>query len=184
VSHPSCYRYVFLSQYPNASIEDSPILSKPRAGAAATSTAQQHSPNPPLQPRSGNRTLVPVYVLPEHLRQVQQFVLSLGQPIFSSPTMEDYFQPEALNTDNLSDVNCSDESSDPLELVSGFSSLSTSASNDYVRSTPSASTTVRSIPAFVSTSTQDSPIPSPTKPLNRYYSILVGKKTGVFWDEW
>lgn len=185
----SSYRYVFFPRYPDTSIGNNPIPSKPRAGAAAMSTAQWLSPNTPQQPRSGSRTLIPVYVLPENLCQVQQFVLSLGQPIVSGPIMDCYFPPEATNADNLSDVNCSDESSDPLELISVFSSLSTSTPSDHGQSSPSASTT------FVSTSAQDSSIPSishiplhssasPTKPLNRYYSVLVGKKTGVFWDEW
>ena len=157
---------------------------------AATLTVQQLSPRTPQQPRSGNHTLILVYVLPEHLCQVQQSILSLSQPIVLGPTMDCYFQPEAMNTDNLSYVNCSDESSDPLELISVFSSLSTSTpSDDYMQSSPSAST------AFISTSTQDSsissishiPLHSPAfskKPLNCYYSVLVRKKTGVFWDEW
>ena len=181
----SSYRFALIPQYLDASIGNNPIPSK----NAATSTVQQHSPITPKQPRSHNRTLIPIYVLPEHLCQVQQFVLSLGQPIVLCPTMDAYFQHKSSNADYFSDVSCSYESSDPLDLISAFSSLSTSTSSDYVQLTPSASTT------FVATSAQDLPIPSishiplhssasPTKQSNRYYSILIGKKTGVFWDEW
>lgn len=158
---------------------------------AATST-QHHSVNSTQPFRSGNRTLIPVYVLPENLCRVQQFVLSLGQPIFSAPTVDvcPSLQPEEVNA-----PNSPEQSSDFQELTSGFSTLSVSTSSGYVSSTPPAlsSSHPSSTPAFGPISSIPSishiPLcasPSPRIPTkgNRYYTVVVGKKTGVFWDKW
>lgn len=160
-----------------------------QADVAATST-QHHSANSTQQPRSGNRTLIPVYVLPENLCRVQQYVLSLGQPIFSGPTV-DYcpsLQPEEVNALNSPEINSSEQRSNIQELISGVSTLSVSTPSSYVSSISPVSSSHHPTLAFVSSSSIPSisniPFsPSATKG-NRYYTVLIGKKTGVFWDKW
>jgi hypothetical protein len=159
--------------------------SQSQADVAATST-QHHSANSTQQPRSGNRTLIPVYVLPENLCRVQQYVLSLGQPIFSGPTV-DYcpsssLQPEEVNALNSPEINSSEQRSNIQELISGVSTLSVSTPSSYVSSISPVSSSHHPTLAFVSIS--NIPFsPSATKG-NRYYTVLIGKKTGVFWDKW
>ena len=122
-----------------------------------------------------NRGLVPVYVLPEHVNAVQQFVLSLGQTLYKFPAPEsaddDFLQPEEMNLNNpkFSD----DESLDSVELVSFFSQMSTETSSSREHASPCPP---QPTPSVVGSSS------SPHMSMNKYYCILVGKKTGVFWD--
>jgi hypothetical protein len=122
--------------------------------------------------------LVPVYVLPEHVNAVQEFVLrlSLGQTLYKFPAPESagdpFLQPEELDNSNFSD----DDSSDSVELVSIFSQMSTSTSSPRDHASASACISQPTSSAVAS--------PFSQMRMNKYYSILIGKKTGVFWDQW
>lgn len=196
-------------RYLDASIEKNfATPSKPRADVTSAlpppinlttkpRSSHQHSAINTEQTRRGDPALVPVYVLPEHLNTVQEFVLSLGQPLFPAPELDcdPFLQPEELNH-NSSD---GDMSSGSVELVSFFSQMSTSS---LTSSTPAASSSGNrasafspgfSAPASSIPSASYVPLASSTSPqcpqtlhtsMNRYYCILIGKKTGVFWDKW
>jgi hypothetical protein len=193
-------------------IEKSPATpSKSRAGVAAllpppinlaTKPRPSHQlpANNTKQPKCGNRTLVPVYVLPEHLKAVQAFILSLGQtlaaPESERANCDPFLQPEELDGANSSD---SDNSVELVSLSSwmSISNISTPSSLSTSNiSTPSASSLRNRAPAFTTKFSARAPaIPSagdillgsstsPHMRINKYYSILIGKKTGVFWDQW
>jgi hypothetical protein len=131
-----------------------------------------------------NHVLVPVYVLPENLNAVQRFDLSLGQPIFPAPESDYHPFLHPQNPDSSSEIDLSDESSDSVELVSLFPLLSTSTTLSI--STPGASSRNRAPAVPTAFSPQVSPVPSASActSIRKYYVVLVGKKTGVFWEEW
>jgi hypothetical protein len=154
-------------------------------------SSHQHSAINPQQRRQGNRALVPVYVLPEHVNAVQEFVLSLGQTIFPPPDLDRDPSEELV----FDDHNSSDgDVSDSVELTSVFSRMSTSSG--LTPSTPAASSSGNRASAFTSgfsapalpiTSASYVPLASSQTPdtsMNKYYCILIGKKTGVFWEKW
>lgn len=119
-----------------------------------------------------------MYVLPEHVNAVQEFVLSLGQTLYKYPAPESavdaFLQPEELDIPNISDDDSLD-SPDSVELVSFFADMSTSTA----RSREQVSASIPQLtPSAVGSSI------SPHMSMNKYYCIVVGKKTGVFWDEW
>lgn len=164
-------------------------------------SSQQPSVSDPQQPGAGSRALVPVYVLPENLHAVQEFVLSLGQPILSPPPIgqDPVVQSEGFvphlgsdGADDLDQHDSTDETTDDLEFSSALSQLS--ISRQSVPSTPSASR--HHSPTFSSgLLSQASPITpagyisshlsfSPHKSSKKYYAVVIGKKAGVFWDEW
>jgi hypothetical protein len=169
----------------DASIEKFPVApSKLRGGPAATSpppinlatkpcSSQKDRANHTEHAIRANHALVPVYVLPEHVNAVQEFVLSLSPTLYNFPAPESavdpLLQPEGLNNPNISD----DDSLDSVELVSFFSQMSTSSSIEEA-----SGCTPPPTPSAVGSSS------SPHMSLNRYYCILIGKKTGVFWDQW
>ena len=73
-----------------------------------------------------NHVLVPVYVLPENLDAVHQFVLSLSQPIFPAPESDYHPFLHPQSPDSPFEIDLSDESLDSVVLTSIFSRLSTS----------------------------------------------------------
>lgn len=184
----SVNQHSFIFCYLDASIEIFPITSsKLPGGLAATSPPPINLATKPCLSHKllanntenalcANRALIPVYVLPEHVDAVQEFILSLGQTLHKFPAPESaacepFLQPEELNNPNLSD----DDSLDSVELVSIFSQMSTSPSS----SREHASACIpQPTPSAVGSST------SPRMSMNKYYCILIGKKTGVFWDQW
>lgn len=149
-----------------------------------------------------NRTLVPVYVYPEHLATVQQFLLALGQPLILNPAGNGEIptEPEDAEVPDspLSEFRGAggfDGRDSPEEseygLTSSMSRLSLSSS--YMSSIPSTASSTRRL--FTSshasptrTTRQISTVPSSlhqaSPSSNKYYTVTIGKKTGVFWDEW
>lgn len=103
-------------------------------GATGSPSNQRPPTTTHQQPRIDHTTLVPVYILPEHRHAVEQFVLSLGQPLFSpssadsSPdsqttdTDEFYTPEESLHESSL--LSDTDSSLSSVELVSLVSPLS------------------------------------------------------------
>jgi hypothetical protein len=170
-------------------------------------STQQHAVNNLQHSTARKRTLVPVYVYPEHLAAIQQFLLTLGQPLVLGPDLA--AEPEEVDVpaSPLSEFQGAggfdggysrDESEH--DLTSSMSRLSLSSS--YISLTPSTGSSTRRSHLFTSSrasppsaarhspavSLQINTVPSlsrqasPTK--KKYYSVTIGKKTGVFWDEW
>lgn len=166
-----------------------------------------------------NHTLVPVYVYPEHLAAVQQFLLALGQPLILDPARHD--EPPAQLEEVDAPVSPLSELQGAGDFDGGYSpdksfehelsmtsSLSrVSLSSSYVSSTPSNSGSTHRSRLFTSnSSSRTSPNPAArhsrmeSLPINtvpssahqaasqnqnlKYYCVTIGKKTGIFWDEW
>ena len=187
--------------------------SQPRPRAPASSplpllrSTQPHAVNNLQHSTSRNRTLVPVYVYPEHLATVCQFLLALGQPLVLDPAENGDFPPEpevdvlASPLSEFQGAGGLDGGYAPNEsehaLTSSMSRLSLASS--YIPSTPGAASSTRRSHLFSSSygsptrAARHSPLPINTVPplsqqtspsKNKYYSVTIGKKTGVFWDEW
>jgi hypothetical protein len=134
--------------------------------------------------------LVPIYVHPDRLPDIEAALRYLGLPPLSNDRDQAIIHPilpkfERLDNPtvsrpayypNASPIGChsTQESSDLSDLSTSFSRLSTLTSSVQV---PSGSLPVQHAPVVQSTF-------SPRKVLKRYYVITVGKCTGVFWDEW
>lgn len=149
--------------------------------------------------------LVPVYINPARLHDIEAALKHLGLPSLLNPGNDfDYpaspqFQrlnnsispqpgPHLLLIPENNDHPASpqferldnpispqpEDTSDCLDLSTSFSRLSTSISCIQA---PLASFPVQHSPVV-------HPNPSPKKALKRYYIVIVGKCTGVFWDKW
>jgi len=152
-----------------------------------------------------------VYVYLEHLVAIQQFLLSLGQPLVLDPAGNSDFPAEPEDVDvpvsPLSEFQGAggfnggyspDESE--YEMTSSMSCLSLSSS--YILLTPSTASSTRHSHLFTSPCVSPTPAAhySPMAPLpintvpslshqafpskKKYYTVTIGKKTGMFWDEW
>ena len=152
--------------------------------------------------------LIAVYVYPEHLAAIQQFMLALSQPLVLEPAGNAVFpaKPKEVDVpvsplsefqglDGLGGGYSPDESE--YELTSSMSRLSLSSS--YISLTPCTSSSTCHSHLFTPSCASPTPaachspmaintVPftshwvSPSK--NKYYSATIGKKIGVFWDEW
>ena len=134
--------------------------------------------------------LVPVYIHPDRLPDIEAALRYLGLPPLSNNRDQATTQripPEFEQLDNpavsrpayypdAGPIGCQppQESFDFSDLSTSFSQLSTSTRSVQVLS---GSFPVRNAPVVQST-------PSPRKALKKYYVITIGKCTGVFWDEW
>lgn len=128
--------------------------------------------------------LVPVYIHPNHLPDIEAALRFLGLPPLLNPG-GDHSQATTLNHEENCNhpvsprfqqrSNPQPENEDELDyLSSSFSQLSTLGSSSQA---PQDLFPAQRPPVV-------KPNPSPRKDMKKYYVVVIGKCTGVFWEEW
>ena len=136
--------------------------------------------------------LVPVYIHPDRLPDIEAALRFLGLPPLLNPGGNHAQATAPRHEENLDkpvfpqfqqrsgsprrDTRIEDELH---QLAGSFTQLSTSDGSSQLEvPSPQDLFPVRRLPVVQRANT------SPRKTLKKYYAITVGKCTGVFWDEW